>query len=46
VKEARTSGKKEKQETRDTVDFYDWFDALEFKIKSKEEKLLPNGGGK
>lgn len=46
MKEGRTSGKKERQETKDAVDFYDWFDALEFKIKSKEKKSLPNGGGK
>lgn len=46
MKEANTSSGKEKKETKDAVDFYDWFDSLEFKIKSKGKKSLPNGSGK
>jgi len=45
VKQEKTSSEKEKKKTKkDAVDFYDWFDSLEFKIKTKDKKSLPNGG--
>jgi hypothetical protein len=46
MKKAKTSNEKGKKETKDAVDFYDWFDSLEFKIKSADKKSLPNGSGK
>jgi len=46
VKKAKLSNEKAKNEMRDAVDFYDWFDFLEFKIKPKDKKSLPNGSGK
>ncbi len=46
MKKAKLSNEKAKKETKDAVDFYDWFDSLEFKIKLKDKKSLPNGSGK
>ncbi len=46
MKERKLENGKERKETKDGVDFYDWFDSLEFKIKPKDRKSLPNGSGK
>jgi hypothetical protein len=42
AKKEKARGKK----TESGIDFYDWFDSLEFKLRPKDEKSLPNGGGK